>query len=316
MERTMKKILSIVLLLSGIAHAAEKKEVKAANAVNPSRTSTPVAVKMATKKDTSHATSDQHEAGTSAVSVSVLHPNTTKQPTATTKDTSLVSHGSMQSSSDDSSHASGVTSSPAATSTNFNNALTVLTFPTPEELAKTSKAMGLSSLVNVGTKIQTLVTGHLKDNPELGKALNTFKSEASMSLGNLYGPLMNSLRIIQMEKFFIDIDVMNSAQAILFNLGQLVDTLQQKPNQPINSVEQAKLKDILTNVVQHTTAIALKANEHIAKSEEKATKAEPKKLAIEHSAVDTHKAVTSLVKHADAAHHEEHEETHEVATKK
>ena len=309
----MKKILSIALLLSGIAHAAEKKEVKAATAVNPSRTSAPVAVKMATKKDTSHATSDQHEAGTSAVSVSVVHPNTTKQPTATTKDTSLVSHGSMQSSSNDSSHASGVTSSPAAISTNFNNAVTVLTFPTPEELAKTSRAMALSSFMDVGTKIYTLITAHLNDNPELGKAVNTFKSEAFMSLGNLYGPLMNSLRIIQMEKFFIDIDVMNSAQAILFNLGQLVDTLQQKPTQPIDSKEQAKLKDILTNVVQHTTAIALKANEHIAKSEKGNSTKEPKQLAIEDAAVDTHKAVTSPVNHAGAAHHEEHKGTHKGA---
>ena len=237
----MKKILSIALLLSGIAHAAEKKEVKAATTVNPSRTSAPVAVKIEDRKDTS-----------------------------------LVSHGSMHSPSDVSSHASGAPSLPAARSANFNNPAPELTFPTPEELAKTSKAMALSSFMDVGMKIYTLITAHLNDNPELGKAINTFKSEASMSLINLYGPLMNSLQLIQMQKFFIDIDVMNSAQAILFNLGKLVDTLQQKPTQRIDSEEQAKLKDILTNVVQHTTAIALKANEHIAKSETKSASAEPK----------------------------------------
>jgi hypothetical protein len=151
-----------------------------------------------------------------------------------------------------------------------------LRFPTPEEMVRNSENMTLSSFVNVSKKLQTMITAHIKKNPELEKAVSTFTGEVLQKVISLYQPIMNSMQAIKMQEFFIDFEVMQSAQAILFSFGQVLNTLQQETDKPLGLEATNKLKDIGKSLIQHTTAIVLKANEHIEKSEKKDPQTEPK----------------------------------------
>lgn len=282
----MKKILSIALLLSGIAHATEKKVETVAKKIGAPA---PVTVKKEDKENTPH-TTDKEGKSTSlshATNGEFTEFDATKQPKEIpAPHFNLPPHFGMG-----------------------------LTFPTPKEQADTATILTSFSPLNVIGKLHTLTKTHLKENPELEKAVDMFKEEVVTSLKNLRKPLMNSIRTIKMEEFFMDADVMRSAQAILFGFGQLINTLQQEPQKPFGPKEDDKLKDVFKNVVQHVTAIALKANEHIAKSEKGDTQKEPKKAVMEHVTAQA-KTVVPPIKHEDVTHHEEHTETAKVVAKK